>query len=183
MYIVNQPLHNPTLIICSGTDPSPTAASFVRPTRPADQPLSFLEALREKYAPEDALKALEHDRPIEISGKLVEEVGFEKVRRQQAILQELRVVVLDGFRVAGLHSKGSNLRVESKEWQTHVGEIAETCPKVRELDLSRSLIERWVDVIGICSALPDLRRLVLRYPLFFSCTSTDTYRVQLEPVP
>ena len=146
-------------------NPSPTAASFVRPRRPADEPLSFLQALRQKYAPEDAAFVLSEEKPIDFSGKVVEEVGFEKVRLQQSALRELRVVVLDGLCVAGLDSGGLPLGPRGKKWQACVSQIAETCPKVRELDLSRSLIERWVDVVAICSALPELRRLVLRYAL------------------
>ena len=90
-------------------------------------------------------------------------MGFEKVRQQQAILNELRVVVLDGLCVAGLLSDCSILNPQSQEWQAYVEEVHQTCPKVRELDLSRSLIERRIDIVGICGALPDLRRLVLRY--------------------
>ena len=147
----------------TGLNPAATAASFVRPSRPADPSSSFLGALRQKYAPDDISAGTLDEKPIEFSGKVVEEVGFEKVRQQQAILNELRVVVLDGLRVAGLRSDPLDLEPQREEWQACLEEVNDICPKVRELDLSRSLIERWVDVVGICSALPDLRRLVLGY--------------------
>ncbi|KAI4153515.1 MAG: hypothetical protein LQ340_002274 [Diploschistes diacapsis] len=141
--------------------PNSTAASFVRPSRPADPALSFLDALRQKYAPDDAPAGHQEDNPIEFSGKLVEEVGFEKIRQQQAILQELRIVILDGMRVTGPQGPSSVPDIQSEKWQASLNDIAVTCPKIRELDLSRNLIERWVDVVGICKALHDLRRLVL----------------------
>ena len=89
------------------------------------------------------------------------------MRAQQAALQELRVVVLDSACIAGV---GSAPGTENKdggdfggpEWWEGVDEVRETCQSVRELDLSRNLIERWADVVGICSALGELRRLVLR---------------------
>ena len=55
-------------------------------------------------------------------------------------------------------------------------------PKITELDLSRSLLERWADVYGICKELPSLRRLVLelvaRAPLL-----SRTHSLQSQPLP
>ena len=130
-----------------------------------------MHALRHKYAPDLTSGGqggvVVHDgKPVQISGKVVEEVGFEKIRQQQAVLQDLRVVVLDGACVAGLRvdpDGGSSLEPGGEEWTERIEEIKRICPMIRELDLSRNLIERWVDVVGICSALPELRRLVLRF--------------------
>lgn len=134
----------------------PTCASFVRASRVADKPRSFLEALRYKYA-EDGLESttIKDDGSMEILGKVVEEVGFERIRKQQAILNELKIVLLDGLRI---ESAGSQAEVE------RVGEeIASTCPYITELDLSRNLFEHWKDVADICGSLQKLRILKARY--------------------
>lgn len=152
----------------SGKSNHPTAGSFVRPSRPSDQPRSFLEALREKYASEseqstgyDALLsgASTRGKAIEISGKVVEEVGFDKIRKQLAELQELRIVLLDGLRVIGVlasYDQDQDLHSEAAL------KIGETCPKITELDLSRSLLNHWRDVSDICDQLKHLRLLKLK---------------------
>ncbi|CAG8126481.1 unnamed protein product [Penicillium nalgiovense] len=145
----------------------PTAGSFVRPSRPSDQPLNFLEALREKYASdsENSLTsntlgsgATIQGKAIEISGKVVEEVGFDKIRKQLAELQELRIVLLDGLRVVGVLASYDQDQVSHSEAAQKIGE---TCPKITELDLSRSLLSRWRDVWDICNQLKYLKRLKL----------------------
>ncbi|OAX83423.1 hypothetical protein ACJ72_02222 [Emergomyces africanus] len=140
----------------------PTAGSFVRPTRQADLALSFLQAANEKYVSE-----LEHtssgdggvssSKPIEISGKIVEEVGFEKIRKQLAELHELRFVLLDGMCVYGvLAGEGSR-----EEYENELENIRKTCPKIIELDLSRNILRKWADVADICKQLKHLKILKL----------------------
>ncbi|CAG7996937.1 unnamed protein product [Penicillium salamii] len=144
----------------------PTAGSFVRPSRPSDQPRSLLEALREKYASEpvpstssDALAgATAPKNAIEISGKVVEEVGFDKIRRQLAELQELRIVLLDGLRVVGVLPSYEQDQDSDSDAARQIGL---TCPKIIELDLSRSLLSRWSDLWQICNQLKHLKRLKL----------------------
>ncbi|KAI9844405.1 MAG: hypothetical protein M1837_005606 [Sclerophora amabilis] len=141
----------------------PTAGSFVRPTRPTDPSLSYLEALQQKYA----RKSTPSDGPLELSevpknlikwgGKLVEEIGFEKIRTQLAMLQELRTVLLDGACIAGLLSNAQDEDYERRAVEREY--IYATCPKIIELDLSRNLFERWRDVIEICIQLEELRIL------------------------
>lgn len=154
--------------LASGKSKHPTAGSFVRPSRPSDQPLSFLEALREKYAsePVDGVThnelvsgAAGRGKAIEISGKVVEEVGFDKIRKQLAELQELRIVLLDGLRVVGVLETYSQAQVFHSEEAQKIGE---TCPKITELDLSRSLLSRWRDVWDICNQLKYLKKLKLK---------------------
>ena len=99
---------------------------------------------------------------IEISGKIVEEVGFEKIRRQLAALHELRIVLLDGLCVAGALACPMSAASDTA-WLRELEEIGKTCPKIVELDLSRNLIELWEDVAGICSALTVLRSLKVKY--------------------
>ena len=92
---------------------------------------------------------------IEISGKVVEEVGFERIRKQQAVLQELKIVVLDGLRICGVGKGVDVAQVQN--------EIFSTCPNITELDLSRNLFEDWKDVADICASLKKLRSLKARY--------------------
>ena len=130
----------------SGRSASPTAASFIRPSRPNDQPVGIFEALKRKYASSSAEDIAATANEIHISGKTVEEVGFEKIRRQLAELQELRIVVLDGACIATVES-----------------DLDEQNLKIVELDLSRNLIESWCEITAICKSLQFLRCLKLEY--------------------
>ncbi|KAH8697556.1 putative tubulin-specific chaperone [Talaromyces proteolyticus] len=144
-----------------------TAASFVRPSRPADQPQGFLEALRQKYASEfeeelAKRKAAGRDdvqmnELIEFNGKVVEEVGFEKIRKQLSELQELKIIVLDGQCIAGVLAQYE----DKSQYFEELGEIRRTCPKITELDLSRNLLHRWQELRDICEQLKRLRILKL----------------------
>ncbi|KAM5380213.1 hypothetical protein ACJZ2D_003664 [Fusarium nematophilum] len=126
-----------------------TAASFVRPSRPADPPRHFLAAVNHKYASEytlpDGRRAAEE---IIFFGKRAEEVGFDKIRRKQANVGELTVVILEDLQVA-------SARAEDED----EGIITETCPKITQLDLSRNLFDRLDPVLDICRELPDLQHL------------------------
>lgn len=132
-----------------GKSKSPTAASFVRPTRQPDAPQSFLSALHLKYG----LNPFDDQKPrrqIVFSGKVAEEIGFEKVSRQQAQLDELQFVILDDAQIASAgqpDGTGDGQR------------IGQVCPKVRELDLSRNLFERFGPVVDICAELRMLKSL------------------------
>ena len=99
---------------------------------------------------------------IEISGKVVEEVGFDKIRKQQAELAELRIVLVDGICVAGLREAAWEGEAGGEDWKVCLEQIERTCPSIVELDLSRGLVERWVDVVGIFRALKGLRSLTLK---------------------
>jgi hypothetical protein len=101
------------------------------------------------------------NRPIRISGKEVEEVGFDKIRKQLANLKELRIVILDGLcmqrpvaRVIGRRQKG-----RPDVWPSDLSDIKDSCPKVIELDLSRNLFEEWREIASICEQLEKLRSL------------------------
>lgn len=156
------------LIHILGKSKQPTAGSFVRPSRASDKPRGFLEALREKYAsgweqvsaeqtPGTASDDSRH-RPIEISGKVVEEVGFDKIRKQLAELQELRIVLLDGLCVAGALPHAA----EQEETEQARREIRQICPKITGLDLSRNLLTSWTEVQGVCDQLEGLNSLKLK---------------------
>lgn len=151
----------------------PTAGSFIRPSRSSDPPRSFLDALRFKYAAADISQSLltvsnassgnsiSNGNVIEISGKVVEEVGFERIRQQQAVLQNLRIVLLDGLRVLGIALKRNdpNAAVAAQE------AVAQTCSDLVELDLGWNLLETWTEVAEICLPLKKLQVLKVRYGL------------------
>lgn len=126
----------------------------MRPTRPVDAPHSFLSALHLKYAT-DPTAGQDSPRQIVFSGKVAEEVGFEKVRRKQAQLDELQFVILDTARVAYAVRPAGAADDEKGEEQS----IGQVCPKVKELDLSRNLFEQFGPIVDISSELRMLRSL------------------------
>lgn len=102
---------------------------------------------------------------IEISGKVVEEVGFDKIRRKLAQLHELRIVILDGMRIAfaeTVAAPGSGSPIAPSGAEAG-GSIREVCPRVVELDLSRNLFTRFGTVVDICSSLDELKSLRVKY--------------------
>lgn len=90
---------------------------------------------------------------------MVEEVGFEKIRKQLATLHELQIVILDELCIQGLLPQNGDPGQRDDELR----KIASTCPKVAELDLSRNLFRRWREVEDICSQLKFLKSLKLKY--------------------
>lgn len=158
------------LIDMSGKSHYPTAGSFVRPSRPSDSPQSFLGALRAKYAAEDDGPSIEGSNSqkigkadqglIQISGKVVEEVGFDKIRRQFAQLQQLRIALLDGLCITGVLSSFEQPESQVRE---AAQEIASTCPNIEQLDLSRNLLSSWRHVWDICNQLKSLKKLKVKY--------------------
>lgn len=127
----------------AGWSPFPTAASFIlSSSRTADPEQSFVDAVKGKYG--TAAKDDDSDE-IVISGKTVEEVGFDKIRAQQARLHELKIVLVDGQRIT--HAE----KLEN--------EIQTVCPKIEELDLSRNLLQYFAEVARICTELDSLKSL------------------------
>ncbi|KFY21713.1 hypothetical protein V493_07180 [Pseudogymnoascus sp. VKM F-4281 (FW-2241)] len=131
---------------------STNAGSFVRPSRAPDVAESFVEAVHRKYASEhieeqDEQNELIKKKEIEISGKVVYEVGFDKIRKQMAQLDELKIVLVDGMRIVKAETEGKRIR--------------DTCPMIAELDLSRNLFQSCGEIIQICAQLDHLRSLRL----------------------
>lgn len=151
-----QPISALYRISCvTGLSDAPTAGSFIRPSRSAEPPLGFLEALEKKYASgNDPKDQATSENEIRISGKTVEEVGFEKVRRQLANLQELQIAILDDLRIA--HLEGRIRKISTSN------EIDAHDLKIVELDLSRNLLESWMGIAAICAPLKSLRSLKLK---------------------
>ncbi|KAI5250399.1 hypothetical protein E4T43_00340 [Aureobasidium subglaciale] len=132
----------------------PTPGSFLRPSAVWDKPRTFLEALRTKYAAAETGGDTSSQNTIRISGKEAEEIGFEKIARQQAQLQNLRIVVLDDLLVTAYD--GTNTTQEDS-----LDRIFETCPNITDLDLGRNLFETLDDISEICDRLPKLKFLRL----------------------
>lgn len=135
---------------------TPNAASFIRPTRRGDVERTLYEAIKLKYVTDTSTNA--HDVVV-ISGKVAEEIGFEKVSKQQSSLSNLRIAVLDHMVISGIAPRGSSLQVIN---QAQI-DLAEACPNIVELDISHNPIETWSDVEYICSSLPRLKTLKLKY--------------------
>ncbi|TWU77106.1 hypothetical protein ED733_008200 [Metarhizium rileyi] len=127
---------------------SSTAASFVRPTRPKDDSQDFLSALREKYLsdPEQGRNGKSGAQVVISGRKVAEEVGFDKIWEKLAQVKDLKIVILDGMRIAVARQDGGD-------------SIAETCPSISHVDLSRNLLETIGPVVDICAELKALRRL------------------------
>jgi hypothetical protein len=138
-----------SLIWNSGQSPSPTAASFLRTTRLKDEEQTFLEAVHSKYA-DYTPSILTDPTVVQISGKVVEEVGFDKIREQQSQLHELKIVLVDGMRI----NAGRDPRKHSA--------ISIVCPSILELDLSRNLFEKFQQIDDIIGQLGELRKLRLK---------------------
>lgn len=156
-------------------NPSPTSASFIRPTRKPDSARSFVQALKAKYASEEdeegnegfqdpdvevvfnyqAPQQQKPDRkPVLFNGKPAEEIGFDKIRRQLAQLSELKIIILDGLCMQRPEAwRAGWMKSDEKT------DVRDACPKAIELDLSRNLFEEWREVAAICEQLPELRRL------------------------
>lgn len=180
--------HIQTSLTTTGLNKSSTPGSFIRPARKPDPSRSFSEALKAKYASDPVQdpsihivfatkpgdNALKKDplarinQPIRISGKEVEEVGFDKIRKQLAQLSELKIVILDGLR---MERPSARLKDGEEEWETGLTDVDEACPKATELDLSRNLFEEWREIPSICEQLPKLRTLRVEYVLLILSSS------------
>ncbi|KAJ7461535.1 hypothetical protein FB451DRAFT_1268490 [Mycena latifolia] len=127
----------------------PNAGSFIRPTSGISYGTSFLKALYSKYVElphgsgsQEKVLLGSSNGAIE-----VEAVDLDKIRGKFANLDRLREVSLDNENVS--------------RYDEPPGTIRNTCPNIRGLDLSTSLIPTW-DMIALISAeLPALQRLAL----------------------
>ncbi|GKT63513.1 LOW QUALITY PROTEIN: tubulin-specific chaperone [Colletotrichum tofieldiae] len=140
---------------------NPTAASFVRPSRPADAAQSFVAALHGKYNAEAVAERESEIQIVFFGKKPAEEVGFDKIRRQLARVEDLTIVILDGARVAVDVAPGDK-------------GVKETSPLITELDISRNLFEEFGQVVKICQELESLRSLRLNGNRFRVIEGGDT---------
>jgi len=129
-----------------------------------------VEAVRQKYAADVSATPA---TAIRISGKEVEEVGFEKIQKQISELKDLRIVVLDGLCISGRMMEDSSASGE--------GSLAAICPHIRELDLSRSLFEDINEVMTLIGGLEHLESLKIDGNRFSSFTSMNTRMMSVPP--
>ncbi|TKA76523.1 hypothetical protein B0A49_02917 [Cryomyces minteri] len=139
--------------------------------------MTFIEALRLKYASgvnaDDSGSHRESkesgesmaeiqsssEKFLYISGKEVEEVGFDKINRQLAQLHELRIIILDQMRMWNPDVRGLPLERSPSTFSATPEDLSEACPKIVDLDLSRNLFEEWWEPMALCIHLKDLRSL------------------------
>lgn len=130
---------------------APTAASFVKSSRKFDSEQTVIQAIKSKYGNVDNPNL----EAVIISGKVAEEVGFDKIAQEQARLADLRIILIDQMVVNGIAVRNASdvgIRHAQEELRT-------TCPNVTELDLGWNIFESWADVALICAALPKLKVL------------------------
>ena len=128
-----------------------TSASFLKPTQKLLIRRTILEAIQYKYSPASG-NTPSGNGSIEISGKTVEEVGFNKIQQQISQLSQLRIVLIDSLSISGLRATDSVQTLVQAQNQ-----LAMTCPNIVELDVGWNLIETWQEAADLCSALPKLR--------------------------
>ncbi|KAJ7085686.1 CAP Gly-rich domain-containing protein [Mycena belliarum] len=128
----------------------PNAGSFLRLTASGlSYGTSFLKALYSKYVElphgsgsQEKVLLGSSNGAIE-----VEAVDLDKIRGKFANLDRLREVSLDSEHVS--------------RYDEPPGTIRKTCPNIRGLDLSTSLIPSWDMIALITAELPELQRLAL----------------------
>lgn len=145
------------IFVCQSS--SRTAASFIRPTRKPDKERTILEAIEFKYSSSLSRESGGQLDVVVISGKVAEEVGFEKIAKEQSQLADLRVVLLDQLAINGIAPRGATEKAILQSQKA----LSQTCPNIREIDIGWNTIETWQDLADICAALPNLKVLKARY--------------------
>ncbi|KAJ4475697.1 hypothetical protein J3R30DRAFT_3376039 [Lentinula aciculospora] len=127
---------------------NPNAGSFIRPSIQVIRGISFLQALKAKYVEEFYGSTSQEKVTLGSSNGAieVEAVNLDKIRNKFANLRQLREVSLENEHVSRVDEPRS---------------IRETCPNIRGLDLSASLIPTWSVIADIAVELPVLQRLAL----------------------
>ncbi|XP_006895442.1 PREDICTED: tubulin-specific chaperone E [Elephantulus edwardii] len=118
----------------------PTGGSFIRPNK-ANFGVDFLTAVEHRYVLEDEPDEERKEQVLKIGNKLVETVGFDSIAKQQSQLSKLQEVSL---RSCAVSCAGEG------------GRIADACPNIRKVDLSRNLLSSWDEMIRIADQLKQL---------------------------
>uniref|UniRef100_A0A2K5PZY6 Tubulin-specific chaperone E n=1 Tax=Cebus imitator TaxID=2715852 RepID=A0A2K5PZY6_CEBIM len=127
----------------------PTGGSFIRPKK-VNFGIDFLTAVKNRYVLEDELEEDGKEQIVTIGNKPVETIGFDSIMKQQSQLSKLQEVSLRNCAVSCAGEKGG---------------VAEACPNIRNVDLSKNLLSSWDEVIHIADQLRHLEVLNLRYEL------------------
>ncbi|XP_066585761.1 tubulin-specific chaperone E [Prorops nasuta] len=125
-----------------------TSASFIRPGK-ATLGISCPEAIKARYGlvkddlvgvDKDSLNSLQK----EINAPFLELVGLSKVNKKQSKFDELEVVCI---------------REQHISHTGKFGELKDLCPNIKELDISKNLINSWSIIESICFQLHFLSQL------------------------
>uniref|UniRef100_A0A8C6WBD7 Tubulin-specific chaperone E n=2 Tax=Nannospalax galili TaxID=1026970 RepID=A0A8C6WBD7_NANGA len=123
----------------------PTGGSFVRPNK-VNFGVDFVTALKKRYALEEEADEDGKACSLKVGCKQVQTVGFEHITKKQSQLRALKDISLSKCAVSCAGEKGG---------------IAEACPNIRVVDLSKNLLSSWDEVILIADELRDLETLSL----------------------
>lgn len=112
--------------------------------------------MHQKYATNvtqqlDGLTVVTFEKEHVISGKVAQEIGFDKIRKQQSQLAELKIVIVDGMRINAIPPRDASSM-----------SVRKICPKILELDLSRNLFEGFDEIVEICGELDLLHSLKIK---------------------
>ena len=171
------------------------AGSFIRPSlSKLSFGSSFLQAIRYKYITEpesnsDTTTAIAQQYSRKNLAEIeIEAPNMEGVRKRNAQLHKLREVGLGGWKKE--NANGNNSAADDSESFAEVarafnevqgekeGDIAKTCPNLRWLDLSRSLLPSWQELSKITKELQQLETLLLHFNRFDTITHSQG---QIQP--
>ncbi|XP_051023806.1 tubulin-specific chaperone E [Acomys russatus] len=123
----------------------PTGGSFVRPNK-VNFGVDFLTALKNRYVLEDGPDDEGKSCSLKLGSKQVQTVGFDHITKKQSQLRALQDISLWKCAVSCAGEQGR---------------IAEACPNIRVIDLSKNLLSTWDEVVLIAEQLKDLEALNL----------------------
>ncbi|SOV02577.1 related to PAC2 - microtubule effector required for tubulin heterodimer formation [Ustilago sp. UG-2017a] len=154
------------------------SGSFIRPTASKlSSGCCFLEALRNKYLPPSTAVEVKQTDQQQYSRKNIADIEIEapnldRIAKKAARLDRLKEVGLGGWQhssipdvdVDAVHDGGYEVaRAFGAAKEFEEGSIRGTCPNIRWLDLSRSLLPEWEEVSLIAGELEHLRTLWLHF--------------------
>ncbi|KAJ1034586.1 hypothetical protein NDA18_001442 [Ustilago nuda] len=154
------------------------SGSFIRPTASKlSSGCCFLEALRNKYLPPSTAVEVKQTDQQQYSRKNIADIEIEapnldRIAKKVARLDRLREVGLGGWQhssipdvdVGAVHDGGYEVaRAFGAAQEFEEGSIRGTCPNIRWLDLSRSLLPEWEEISLIAGELEHLRTLLLHF--------------------
>nr|XP_042134159.1 tubulin-specific chaperone E isoform X2 [Peromyscus maniculatus bairdii] len=123
----------------------PTGGSFVRPNK-VNFGVDFLTALKKRYVLEDGSDDDGKSYSLKVGSKQVQTVGFDNITKKQSQLRALQNISL--WKCAVSHAGEQ-------------GRIAEACPNIRVVNLSKNLLSSWAEVVLIAEQLNNLEVLDL----------------------
>ncbi|TKY89442.1 hypothetical protein EX895_001973 [Sporisorium graminicola] len=159
----------------------PGSGSFVRPTSSKlSSGCCFISALRNKYLPSTVEQPLSTENSAalqqysrkNIADIEIETPNLDRIAQKAARLDRLREVGLGGWQQSSLPDVDAEAihdahfdvaRAYDVAQGLGPGSIRATCPNIRWLDLSRSLLPDWEEVSLICGELGQLKTLLLHF--------------------